>query len=56
MVKKLLVLLLCMGVLIAGFATYKYYTSLKHEPDYSTGVFVDRGESATWTCKNVQYM
>ena len=44
MKSKIILAILCIGLIAIGGATAYYCLSLGETPDYSSGMFVDRGE------------
>ncbi|MBU3803934.1 MAG: hypothetical protein H9872_04165 [Candidatus Cellulosilyticum pullistercoris] len=45
MKSKIILAILCICLIVAGGATAYYCFDLGEAPDYSSGMFVDRGES-----------
>lgn len=43
--KRMFLVILCVGVIIAGGVTAYLYLDGREEADYSSGMFVDRGDS-----------
>ena len=44
MMKRMILVLLCLSLLVAGGITAYVYLGDHENPDYSSGMFVDRGD------------